>query len=69
MIKMKGRITMLSKYPLLLNRQQASELLGIDPKSFDKYIRSHPDFHCFMVGKQERYLRSKLLKFIETHCE
>ncbi|HFR3390378.1 TPA: DNA-binding protein, partial [Streptococcus suis] len=25
--------------PLLLNRQQAAELLGIDPKSFDKYIR------------------------------
>lgn len=35
--------------PLLLNRQQAAELLGIDPKSFDKYIRSHPDFQCFMV--------------------
>jgi len=54
--------------PLLLTRQQASELLGIDPKSFDKYIRSHPDFQCFMVEKQERYLRSKLLIFIESHC-
>ncbi len=66
---MKGITKMLSKYPLLLNRQQASELLGIDPKSFDKYIRNHPDFRCFMVGRKERYLKSKLLKFIETHCE
>lgn len=55
--------------PLLLNRQQAAELLGIDHKSFDKYIRSHPDFQCFMVGKQERYLKSKLIKFIESHCD
>lgn len=55
--------------PLLLNRQQAAELLGIDPKSFDKYIRSPPDFQCFMVGKQESYLKSKLIKFIESHCD
>ncbi|MCO7178570.1 MULTISPECIES: helix-turn-helix domain-containing protein [Streptococcus] len=55
--------------PLLLTRQQASELLGIDPKSFDKYIRNHPDFQCFMVGKQERYLKSKLIRFIENHCD
>lgn len=54
---------------LLLNRQQVAELLGIDPKSFGKYIRSHPDFQCFMVGKQERYLKSKLVKFIESHCD
>ncbi|WP_161974978.1 helix-turn-helix domain-containing protein [Enterococcus faecalis] len=54
--------------PLLLTRQQASDFLGIDPKSFDKYIRSHPDFQCFMVGKQERYLKTYLIKFIENHC-
>lgn len=54
--------------PLLLTRQQASEFLGIDPKSFDKYIRCHPDFKCFMVGKQERFTKSELLKFIERHC-
>lgn len=59
----------MNSYPLLLTRQQASELLGIDPKSFDKYIRNHPDFHCFMIGKQERYLFSELIKFIENHCE
>lgn len=45
--------------PLLLNRQQASAYLGIDPKSFDKYIRSNPDFKCFMIGKQERFLKNK----------
>ncbi|HGA1467398.1 TPA: DNA-binding protein, partial [Streptococcus suis] len=27
------------------------------------------DFQCFMVGKQERYLKSKLVKFIESHCD
>ena len=53
---------------LLLNRQQASDYLGIDPKSFDKYIRSNPDFKCFMIGKQERFLKNKLIDFIETHC-
>ncbi|RIB36403.1 DNA-binding protein [Streptococcus anginosus] len=54
--------------PLLLTRQQASDFLGIDPKSFDKYIRSHPDFQCFMVGKQERYLKTNLVTFVERHC-
>ena len=39
--------------PILLTRQQASELLGIDPKSFDKYIRNHPEFKSFMIGKKK----------------
>lgn len=34
----------MSNIPILLTRQQAAEFLGIDPKSFDKYIRNHPDF-------------------------
>ena len=55
-------------HPILLTRQQASKLLGIDPKSFDKYIRCYPDFKCFMVGKQERFTKSEILKFIEEHC-
>lgn len=59
---------MSNNLPLLLTRQQASDFLGIDPKSFDKYIRCHPDFKCFMVGKQERFTKSELLKFIENHC-
>lgn len=59
---------MSSNLPLLLTRQQASEFLAIDPKSFDKYIRCHPDFKCFMVGKQERFTKLELLKFIENHC-
>ena len=61
-------MSQMNEYPILLTRQQASDYLGIDPKSFDKYIRSHPDFKCFMVGKQERFLKSKLVEFIETHC-
>ncbi len=54
--------------PILLTRQQASEVLGIDPKSFDKYIRNHPEFKSFMIGKQERFVKSKIIEFIENHC-
>ena len=54
--------------PILLNRQQASELLWIDPTSFDKYIRTHPEFKSFMIGKQERFVKSKIIEFIESHC-
>lgn len=54
--------------PILLTRQQASELLGIDPKSFDKYIRNHPKFKSFILGKQERFVKSKIIEFIESHC-
>ncbi len=68
-IQIMERKKIMTNYPLLLSRQQASELLGIDPKSFDKYIRNHPDFQCFMIGKQERYLKSKLIRFIENHCD
>ena len=55
------------KYPLLLNREQASDFLGIDPKSFDRYIRSNPDCKCFMIGKQQRFLRKHLIEFIEKN--
>ncbi|MCS6168344.1 DNA-binding protein, partial [Clostridium botulinum] len=43
------------KFPLLLTREQASNFLGVDPKSFDKYIRSSDKLKRFMVGKHERY--------------
>ena len=39
-------------YPYLLTREQASRFLGIDPKSFDKYIRSHNHLDRFMIGRQ-----------------
>ncbi len=64
----KGENNLNNKFPILLNRQQASELLGIDPKSFDRYVRNHPDFKCFMVGKQERYIKHQIIQFIKTHC-
>ncbi|MCT2013750.1 helix-turn-helix domain-containing protein [Staphylococcus capitis] len=54
--------------PILLTRQQAAEYLGIDPKSFDKYIRNQPDFKSFMLGKQERFVKSKIIEFIEKNC-
>lgn len=53
--------------PLLLTREQASNYLGIDPKSFDKYIRSSYDLKRFMIGRQERYTLAELNKFIQTH--
>lgn len=52
-------------YPYLLTREQASRFLGIDPKSFDKYIRSHNDLDRFMIGRQERYTIKSLIEFIE----
>ncbi len=52
-------------YPYLLTREQASRFLGIDPKSFDKYIRPHRELDRFMIGRQERYTMKSLIKFIE----
>ncbi|PAQ15114.1 DNA-binding protein [Bacillaceae bacterium SAOS 7] len=61
-------ISMISKdYPYLLTREQASAFLGIDPKSFDKYIRPHEELDRFMVGKHERYTMKSLIHFIEKH--
>lgn len=48
----------------LLTREQASKFLGIDPRSFDRYIRSSNDLNRFMIGKQERYTKDELKKFI-----
>lgn len=54
-------------YPYLLTREQASDFLGIDPKSFDKYIRPHEELDRFMIGKRERYTMKSLMHFIEKH--
>jgi len=53
--------------PYLLTREQASNFLGIDPKSFDKYIRSNDNLERFMIGRQERYTIESLSRFITTH--
>ncbi|MCZ8533546.1 DNA-binding protein [Psychrobacillus psychrodurans] len=53
--------------PYLLTREQASNFLGIDPKSFDKYIRPHEGLVRFMIGRQERYTLKSLIQFIEKH--
>lgn len=57
-----------SKYPYLLTKEQAAHFLGIDPKSFDKYIRSHSNFQRFMLGKHERYTIKSLVEFVEKHA-
>jgi len=54
-------------YPYLLTREQASDFLGIDPKSFDKYIRPHEELDRFMIGRRERYTMKSLIEFIEKH--
>ena len=54
-------------YPYLLTREQASDFLGIDPKSFDKYIRPHEKLERFMIGRHERYTMKSLIHFIEIH--
>ncbi len=50
--------------PYLLMRESASQYLGIDPKSFDKYFRQNDNLKRFMIGKQERYTISDLEAFI-----
>lgn len=52
-------------YPYLLTREQASHFLGIDPKSFDKYIRANEHLERFMIGRHERYTMKSLINFIE----
>lgn len=52
-------------YPYLLTREQASHFLGIDPKSFDKYIRQQESLSRFMIGRHERYTIKSLTEFIE----
>lgn len=54
-------------YPYLLTREQASRFLGIDPQSFDKYIRPHKELNRFMVGRYERYTTQSLIDFVERH--
>lgn len=53
--------------PYLLTREQASDFLGIDPKSFDRYIRPHDELERFMIGRRERYTMKSLKAFIEAH--
>lgn len=53
--------------PYLLTRAQAAAFLGIDPKSFDKFIRANDSLKRFMIGKQERYTIDSLLEFIELN--
>lgn len=60
-------VSKIEGFPLLLNREQASKFLGIDPKSFDKYIRNHNDCKCFMIGKQPRFLKKHLVEFVEKY--
>ncbi|OLF47579.1 DNA-binding protein [Streptococcus acidominimus] len=48
----------------LLTRQQASDFLGIDPKSFDKIFRADDQFKRFMIGSRERYTRKELINFV-----
>lgn len=60
-------IDMTSKdYPYLLTREQASRFLGVDPKSFDKYIRPHRGLDRFMIGRHERYTMKSLIQFIDV---
>lgn len=56
-----------NNFPYLLTREQASAFLGIDPKSFDKFIRSNDNLGRFMIGKQERYTIPDLTQFIQEH--
>ncbi|GAB2021115.1 helix-turn-helix domain-containing protein [Pseudolactococcus yaeyamensis] len=58
---------MKQEYPYLLNREQASRFIGIDPKSFDRYIRPYTSLKRFMIGSQERFTIDELKKYIQSH--
>lgn len=53
--------------PYLLTREQASRFLGIDSKSFDKFIRANDDLERFMIGRQERYTITPLSNFVKKN--
>lgn len=53
--------------PVLLTREEASKFLGVDPKSFDKYIRSNEKLERFMIGRHERYTAESLIQFIKEN--
>lgn len=65
MIKDKKEVNRI--YPYLLTREQASQFLGIDPKSFDKYIRASDQLVRFMIGRQERYTINSIITFVEQN--
>jgi len=54
--------------PHLLTRAQAAQFLGIDPATFDKYIRSNDNFKRFMLGRHERYTIKFITEFIENNA-
>lgn len=54
-------------YPYLLTRAQAAKFLGIDPTTFDKYVRPNDSLERFMLGRNERYTKKSLIQFIESH--
>ncbi|MGF2925473.1 DNA-binding protein [Lactococcus garvieae] len=65
---MKERKTLeYEKLPYLLTRELASKYLGVDPKSFDKFIRDNDELKRFMIGRQERYTIKDLNDFISDH--
>lgn len=51
----------------LLTRDEASQYIGIDPKTFDKAFRSDPDFKRFMLSEHtERYTIKSIEAFIDS---
>lgn len=50
----------------LLTREEASNYIGIDPKTFDKVFRSDPNFKRFKLGEHtERYTIKSIEAFID----
>lgn len=58
----------ISNLPYLLTRAEASLFLGIDEKSFDKYVRSHNQLKRYMIGRHERYTIESLKSFIDNNA-
>lgn len=55
--------------PYLLNRVEAAKFLGIDPKTFDKYVRPRNDLKRCYIGKLERYTTNHLIELVQKLSE
>ncbi len=53
--------------PLAVRRDVLIELLQVSPGTFDRYIRSEPDFPRIQVGSTERYPIDEVRKWLSKH--
>lgn len=56
-------------FKLELNKKQVSEMLGVDPKTFDVRFNSHKDFPRIETGGREKYPRDLVIEWYSKNWE